>query len=204
MKKLKNILIVCILAVTFVTVITLVVTRIQGKTPELFGYQILRISSASMEPELSVGDIILSKRVKDVTALEVGDIITYKGQEGSYEGKTITHEVAIEPYEYEGKYYLQTRGIANGYTDPEISEDQIVGEMVHVMPLFSAMYSFFLTPWGLIVILGFLAVLFINESFNLVRLVKEEKAQQASESLDDSASVEGDLQSEAEAQPDNN
>ncbi len=190
MKKYKNILIVCILAITFVMVITLVATRIQGKTPQLFGYQILRVSSSSMEPTLETGDIILSKKVSDISALEVGDIVTYKGEQDSYKDKTITHEVIVKPYEYDGKYYLQTRGIANGYIDPEISEDQVIGVMIRRMPLFSAAYSFFLTPWGLVVILGFLAILFINEAFTLVRLVKEEKAQLSSDGSEDTDTEE--------------
>ena len=173
MKKFKNIFSVIILLVTFVLVIMLVFTRINGKTPELFGYQILRVSSSSMVPRLEVGDIILSQRVDDVTALKQGDVITYKGEFGNYAGKSITHEVIVEPFQSEGTYYLQTKGIANDYPDPEIREDQIIGKMISTIPIFSAVYNFFMTPWGLIAILGFLAVLFINEIFALRQLVKE-------------------------------
>ena len=173
MKKFKNIFSVIILLVTFVLVIMLVFTRINGKTPELFGYQILRVSSSSMVPRLEVGDIILSQRVDDVTTLKQGDVITYKGEFGNYAGKSITHEVIVEPFQSEGTYYLQTKGIANDYPDPEIREDQIIGKMISTIPIFSAVYNFFMTPWGLIAILGFLAVLFINEIFALRQLVKE-------------------------------
>ena len=130
MKKFKNIFSVIILLVTFVLVIMLVFTRINGKTPELFGYQILRVSSSSMVPRLEVGDIILSQRVDDVTTLKQGDVITYKGEFGNYAGKSITHEVIVEPFQSEGTYYLQTKGIANDYPDPEIREDQIIGKMI--------------------------------------------------------------------------
>lgn len=147
-------------------------TRLQGKTPQLFGYQILRISSTSMEPKLKVGDIIISKSVKDVTALKLGDVITYKGKVGSYSDKTITHEVTQEPYKENGKYYLQTRGIANSYPDPEISEDQVIGKMVCTLSIFSVAYNFFITPWGLAVILGFLTLVFINEVFALRQIAK--------------------------------
>lgn len=173
MKKFLNILSVVFLVVTFVLVIMLVFTRVQGKTPQLFGYQILRISSSSMEPKLHTGDIILSKSVKDIAKIEVGDIITYHGEEGSYSGKLITHEVIAEPFVSGGKYYLQTMGIANGYVDPEICEEQVVGEMICTLPVLSAVYDFFVTPWGLAVILGFLALLFVNEALTLRRLVKE-------------------------------
>lgn len=173
MKKFKNIFSAIILLITFILVIMLVFTRINGKTPEFFGYQILRVSSSSMVPKLEVGDIILSKRVDGITTLKQGDIITYYGEFGDYAGKTITHEVTVEPYESDGTYYLQTRGIANDYPDPEIREDQVIGKMISKIPILSAVYNFFITPWGLAVILGFLAVLFINEVFALRQLVKE-------------------------------
>ena len=174
MKTLKKILAIVLVVVTFFLLILFVVTRVQGKTPTLFGYQILRVVSPSMEPELMVGDVILTKTVQDVSTLEVGDIITYNGKEGSYAGKLITHEVVLKPYDGgDGTYYLQTQGIANFYADPEISDDQVVGKFVRPLPVFTKVYSFFMTPWGLVVILGFLAILFFNEIVSLVRTVKE-------------------------------
>lgn len=154
-------------------VIVLVFAKFNSETPEIFGYQLLRISSPSMEPELNTGDIILSYRIDDITTIKKGDIITYNGETGDYAGKSITHQVTTEPYMSDGKYYLQTKGVANSYPDPEISEDQVVGKMVCKFALLTAIYSFFSTPWGLIIILGILAVLFVNEVFALRQLVKE-------------------------------
>ena len=182
MKKQNRILTTALLVITFFLVIVMLVARIQGKTPQLFGFQVLRVSSASMEPKLQVGDVILSKRVRDITTLKPGDIITYKGEIGGYADKIITHEVTIEPYKSNGKYYLQTMGIANSHVDPEISEDQVIGKMVCKVPVLSALYAFFLSKWGLVVILGFLALLFTNEVLVLKRLIKN-KDNDTSDSL---------------------
>lgn len=173
MRKIKNAISVIILLVTFILVIGLVFTRVNGEPPELFGYQLLRVSSPSMEPKLEVGDIILSKEIDDITKIEQGDIITYNGEFGDYAGKRITHEVVVAPYLTDDTYYLQTKGTANDYPDPEIREDQVIGSMVCSLGVLSVLYDFFITPWGLIVILGFLAILFINEIFALRQLVKE-------------------------------
>ena len=173
MKKIKNILSAIILLVTFILVIILVFTRINGGAPEIFGYQLLRVSSSSMEPRLEVGDIILSKEIDDITTVKQGDIITYNGESGDYAGKTITHEVVVAPHLTDGTYYLQTKGTANDYPDPEIREDQLIGTMVCSLGLLGIIYDFFMTPWGLIVVLGFLAILFVNEIFALRQLVKE-------------------------------
>ncbi len=130
-----------------------------------------------MEPKLMVGDVILSKRVDDVTTLKYGDIITYKGEYGSYAGKLITHEVVVEPYGPSGEYYLQTQGIANDFADPEISAEQVVGKMICTLPIVAAIYDFFMSPWGLVIVLGFLTILFINEILTLVRISKEKTAE---------------------------
>lgn len=176
MNKFKTIVSAIILIVTFVFVMFLMFTKIMGKTPEIFGYQILRISSPSMEPELNVGDIILSQRVEDVSVLRVGDIITYSGEVGDYSGKMITHEVVTAPHknsESDNTYYLQTKGSVNEYDDPEIRDDQVIGIMKCKLTVLSTVYGIFITPWGLFIVLGFLAVLFINEAFALRQLVKE-------------------------------
>ncbi|MBQ1507339.1 MAG: signal peptidase I [Ruminococcus sp.] len=173
MRKIKNIFSAIILIATFVLVAILLLTKISGKTPEVFGFQLLRISSESMEPELSVGEIILSRTTDDVSLLAQGDIITYKGEQGSYSGKLITHRIIVAPHEENGEYRLQTMGDSNEFADPEIRASQVVGKMVCRVGFLSVIYSFFITPWGLMTILGFLAFLFINELYALRQLVKE-------------------------------
>lgn len=175
LKRFKNIASASLLIVSCVLVMLLVVARIQGQTPQLFGYRLLKISSSSMTPVLKVGDIILTKSPKDITDIQVGDVLTYCGEVGSYRGKLITHQVTLAPYARDGSYYLQTMGIANSYTDPEISQRQVVGTMVCTLPILSGIYGFFSTPWGLILILAFLALLFVNEAFTLKNLVKSEE-----------------------------
>lgn len=191
MKNIKNILSVIILLITFILVIVLVFARVQGATPQVFGYQIFRVSSPSMEPRLGVGDIILSKEVDDITEIEQGDIITYNGESGEYAGKIITHEVVVAPHKLDNTYYLQTKGIANDYPDPEIREDQVVGSMVCSLGFLSAVYNFFMTPLGLITVLGFLAILFINEIFALRQIIKEDDDEELTIEQSSSQLVDG-------------
>ena len=78
-----------IVTVLVVVLIITLVSRISGKTPEIFGISFLRISSSSMEPELKVGDIILIKNAS-VEQIGAGDTISYHGEKSSYSGKIIT------------------------------------------------------------------------------------------------------------------
>ncbi len=173
MGKIKSILSGIILLVTFILVILLFLAKVAGETPQLFGYQILRISSQSMEPKLMVGDIILSKNIDDISSVHTGDIVTYIGETDDYAGKRITHEVVVEPYETDGEFLLQTQGTANDMPDPIIRASSLEGSMVCKLGILSMIYSIFITPWGLVIILGILAVLFINEVFALRQLIKE-------------------------------
>lgn len=184
-KRIVSVLSTALLVITFLLVVLLVITRIQGKTPQFFGYQLLRISSSSMSPKLEVGDVIISKSI-DASTLKPGDVITYNGEYGSYDGKLITHEVIAEPYEADGKLYFKTMGIANGYIDPEISEDQIVGKMLRTSTVLSAVYGFFVTPYGLFTVLSVLAVFLVTEIFSLKRAVTENTDKKCSKNMNNS------------------
>lgn len=169
-RRILNIILTVILVLLFLVIALTMFVRISGNTPNFGGYMVFRVSTGSMEPELKVGDVILTKEVSDVASLKVGDIVTYKGAVGSFSDKLITHQVVKAPYKEEGTYYLVTKGIANGEEDPVISENQVVGIMVAKIPFLGAIYSFFLTPWGLIVTILLIILIFAGEFWNIFKL----------------------------------
>ncbi len=167
-RKAINIIATVILVLLIVIVVLVFVARISGKTPSLFGYHVYRVQTDSMEPTLSVGDVIL---VKNTAAEDIqnGDIITYRCLSGELEGQTITHRVVKEPEQRDGVYYYQTKGDKNGAKlDDEISYDQVEGKYLNTMPWVDKMYTFFLSPAGLIVFIGLIVVLFGYEMISLI------------------------------------
>lgn len=163
-----------LVVVLFITLIVTLVSRISGKTPEMFGISLLRISSNSMEPELMVGDIILIKDT-DIMQIKEGDIISYRGEKGSYAGKVITHKVIDEPRfsEADGVYYLTTAGIREGaHADPEIEQTQVLGKLVCVVPLLGWLYNFFLTWYGFLLFLLIVLFAFSTEIINIIKILK--------------------------------
>ncbi len=72
----------------FGTLISVLLSKYSGETPQIFGYQIYIIKSASMSPTLKTGSIILSKKPTDASVLKVGDIVTF-----SQSGVIITHRI---------------------------------------------------------------------------------------------------------------
>ncbi len=175
-RKISNILLTCILIILVVVVIFTVIAKVSGNTPSVFGYMIFRVSSGSMEPELMVGDIILTKEVTDIETVEVGDVVTFQCTEGEMAGELLTHKVIVAPYLENGQYWIQTRGVAAPEWDDgeKFTKDQLVGEMICVIPFLGAIYGFFLTPWGLLVAILLIILAFSGEFINIYKLTKKE------------------------------
>lgn len=150
--------------------VIIVVTRINGETPTVFGYTIFRVTTGSMEPELHVGDIILDKSVEE-SEIKVGDIISYEGS-GSLDGMVITHKVIKAPYKDDnGNTMLQTQGIANNTPDRPIKISQVKAKFVAKIPLVNSLYNLFLSPWGLVIFLLLIILIFLDELINFIRVL---------------------------------
>ena len=114
------------------------------------------------------GDVIL---VKDTPAEDIrkGDIISYRAEQGEMTGNVVTHRVIEDPVYKNGTYYLQTQGDADGTVpDPQITSDQVIGKYSATLPLIGKLYSFFLTPAGLITMIVVIVVLFGFEMISLI------------------------------------
>jgi len=172
LKVLKNV--VCVTIIVFLVAIVAFTffQRVTNATPNILGFSFFRVSSGSMMPALEIGDIILCKQVPPET-LQIGDIVTYNGTKGELAGKVITHQVVSAPYETQGVYHIQTKGIVSGaINDPEITQDQLLGKMITKIPFINEVYNIFITPWGLLIFIFLLCILFSSEVIHLVKLLK--------------------------------
>lgn len=166
----KNTVCWVLIAALSLTVLIFLIGRINGGTPSAFGYTIQRISSGSMEPELEVGDVILSRKVDDVSSLKTGDIITFQGG-AQYDYNRVTHRVVTAPHMVNGELVLQTKGDANDIADSEISEADVLSKFVGKIGFLSKLYNLFLSPWGLIIFVALLLLVFFDEVVNIVRIL---------------------------------
>ncbi len=168
LKKIFNFLGILLLVVLLAVVIVMFNARISGEAPNIFGYQIFRVSSGSMEPELMVGDVILVKSVEP-EEVRKGDTVTYKGEDGDFGDKFITHKVVEEPVIENDVYIFQTQGIYEGaLPDPLWDEEQLIGKFVCKIPYINAVYNFFLQPYGLVTFVLIIIVLFGYEMIALI------------------------------------
>lgn len=168
-KKIFNILGTVVLVLLVCIVILMFNARISGEAPSVFGYQVYRVSSGSMEPELMIGDVILVKAVEP-SEIEIGDTITYYGTSGDFRDKYITHKVVDISGGYGGmEYVFTTKGILPGAVeDPLVSQSQVAGVLVRKIPFINSLYTFFLSDYGLITFVGIIIILFGYELISLI------------------------------------
>lgn len=167
-RKVINVFASIVLTVAVAVVVFVFIARLTGNVPSLFGYSVFRVRSDSMTPTLLVNDVILDKKVKPQD-IHNGDIISYKCLSGDMAGQTITHRVVEEPKVRGGIYYYHTKGDKEGAVmDAEIEYSQVEGIFVCKLPLLDKLYTFFLSPYGLITFIFVILVLFGYEMISLI------------------------------------
>ena len=154
LRIIKNIVCWTLIIILSFAVITFLLTRFTGGTPSLFGYTLQRVSSGSMVPELEVGDVILSRNLREGDALNEGDIITFDGSD-QFGEVNVTHRVIVVPHDENGVVMLQTKGDAND---------------IKKLSFLRTIYDMFLSPWGLIIFIALLLLVFFDEMMNIIRI----------------------------------
>lgn len=183
-KAIVNVLCWIFVAVIVLTLALSLISRLNGETPSVFGYSILRVSSGSMEPELKVGDIILDKVVDNPEELKVGDVITFKSVD--YSGLMVTHKIIKAPYEENGELMLQTKGLANDLADKPIKANDVKGVMICKVDYLDTVYNIFLSPWGLVILIALIIIIFFDEIITIVKiLTNNDKSVKEAENIND-------------------
>lgn len=167
-RKILNIISTVLLIAIIAVVIFVFIARITGNVPSIFGFTVFRVQTDSMSPTLEIGDVIIDRKVP-AEEIKKGDIITYDCLTGEMAGHTITHRVITEPEQRDGIYYFQTQGDKTGaIPDEVIRYDQIEGKFITKVPLLNQLYTFFLSPYGLIAFIFLIMVLFGYELISLI------------------------------------
>lgn len=141
------------------------------KNKSIFGYRSYVIASNSMYPVLEYGDVIL---VKDISFddIEIGDIITYQGNNGELKNKIITHEVIDINYVNDVRV-LVTKGRANTGVDPYVYPEQIYGKFFYKYTIISFVSKIVRNKFGFILFVFIpFGILFVLEFINMVKETK--------------------------------
>ena len=143
-KALRGVIIVILSAVILANAWLVVQQAVWKKDPpDLFGYSQFIVTSGSMEPTFSTGDLVISKEKE---SYELKDVVTFRDGAGSL----VTHRIVGR--QEDGQFI--TRGDANNVEDGELlPADRIVGGVVACIPKVGAGMMFLRSPLGILVLL---------------------------------------------------
>lgn len=144
-KKIVAIAVSCVLVVALLLCITVISQVLSKGYVSIGNYSLFRVVTGSMEPEIPVGSLLVSRKV-DIADVEVGDIVNFRSKESGMFGVIITHRV-IQIYEdLDGEIYLETKGDANQYADAYfVDQNYLIGKTVYYTKegnLFAGILSF--------------------------------------------------------------
>ncbi len=142
---------------------------IGNKLPMPFGFGAAVVLSGSMEPALSVNDLLVIRKAGDYA---VGDIVVY--QDG--------HSLIVHRIVQDNGETVITRGDANHTEDSPIYRSNIKGVVVGHIPLLGAFVNALKTPIGILLVL-LCAFLLIELSFRKEKEAGEEQIEAIKEEI---------------------
>ena len=151
-------------------VISSKIFEIKGKSgqPDVSLYTII---SPSMEHTINVYDVVVTFKVKDVSTIKEGDIITFISDSSLGEGLTITHRVK-EVIKTGNDIKFRTKGDNNPIPDSAlVSSDKVLGKVVFKIPFLGRIQFLLQSKSGWIFALlipAFLIVVY--DVFKVIRL----------------------------------
>lgn len=119
------------------------------------------IVSGSMEPNIKVYDVVISKKVNSPKDIKVGDVITFISTSSISKGMTITHRV-IEVVETDKGVAYRTKGDNNLSPDTMPAEyNNVIGKVILRIPQLGRVQSFIGTQSGWLIIIVIPALIII-------------------------------------------
>ena len=180
MNKVRNI-VVAIPAIIFVLAIILIFkisfSLQKGEVPKVFGLTFMEVQTGSMEPEIHQYDFIVNKEKKEY---HVGEDISfhYDLNGDGKENESVTHRIIS--INDDGTITL--RGIASGIAETDvqvITSDKIIGKVVFRSSLIGKLFTTNILKnrnFLFMFLIGSLVIFMIYQSFNIFKLLKEDKA----------------------------
>lgn len=159
-----------ILFFTAIVIQSIQVKRNTDYIPKIFGHTYLNVLSDSMVPEFTKNDLVIGESVKDVSSLQVGDVITYK-----YGKMLVTHRIIDIDKQ---NNMIQTKGDANKTPDDDLVEaNQIVSRYSTKIPKVGFIIAKLQDMKFLALLWAILMFFTVQELFVEIRKVKKAKSE---------------------------
>lgn len=134
-------------------------------------YNAFVVLSGSMEPNIHVNDVVITKK-KDNKELKEGDVITFLSSDSRFYGVTVTHRIKETYYDSaSNKYTFKTKGDNNNTEDLALVEgSRILGKVIFKIPFIGYIQSFLATKggWIIVVLIPCLSII----SYDILKIIK--------------------------------
>lgn len=170
-------IIVGILLIYYYVSVRLYATKGDKYEPKFSVYTIV---SQSMEPTISVYDVIINTKIDSLDDVKINDVVTFISTWQVTNGMTITHRVIGKKTLDDGSTCLVTRGDNNTQEDQAcVKEGNVIGVTKAVIPGLGKIQFFLASKlgWLLIVLLPALYIL-TKKIIKLFKLTKENKKEE--------------------------
>lgn len=160
-QKISNWLFIVALLVLIPILITNISIMFQAnnekdKVPNIFGYKPFIVLSGSMETEIKVGDLIITK-MTDPKTLEKDDVIAFRDHEN-----TVTTHRIIDIIDKDGKKYFVTKGDNNDSQDENLVEyGDVEGIYITRIPGVGNIFDELAKPTTIIILFLGITVIFV-------------------------------------------
>ena len=141
-----------------------------NETPDVFGIKTFTIISGSMEPNISVNDLVIIKEVNE-NEIKKGDIISFK-----INGEIITHRVINIETDTNGEILYTTQGDANNIQDSiKIKFENIEGKYIGKISKIGGILIALKSKTKLAIIIIVLLIIYILEERNSRKKIERSK-----------------------------
>lgn len=140
-----------------------------NKLPMPFGFGVAVVLSGSMEPALSVNDVIL---VRESENYNINDIVVYDSG----------REMIVHRIEEQNGDTFTTKGDANNVSDEPISAEAIKGRVVFSIPYAGVAVKALRSPVGIIIII-LISILLTEGSFRRKKESDENRIEEIKEEI---------------------
>ena len=141
----KAIIIILLIPILFFNIVMIADKILHpDEIPSFFGWKPFIVMSGSMETEIYVGDVAITKEV-DTNTLKTGDVVAYR-----YDKETvITHRIIEDSIDEDGQRKFVTKGDNNNSEDlRKVELSQIEGKFIKRIPKLGHVLLFIQSPVG--------------------------------------------------------
>ena len=181
MKKVISVLANLVMSGLILVLLAVVLGTFFSARPAPLGLRVFVVQSGSMEPNLKVGSVVVTKPFESYVP---GEVITFLSEPEatiSNPGMIITHRITSMD-EVNDKFFYHTRGDANqGDDQDQVGFDQVLGRVVFSLPYLGFAIGFARTRLGFVSLIAVPALVIIfQEIIVIINEVKKTRKKKMS------------------------